>query len=261
MNRLVLTPLHRGLLAATLLAAAGGAFAQATIDHNKALAGNITPGDAPGYPITISRPGHYKLMGNLGVPDGSDGIVITANDVTLDLNGFTVAGPGSCTRNGSTGVVSCSGGGQHRGVFVSGSGGTVRNGTVRGFGWGVKGGAFGPSLVRMRATENSISGFHVSDPNRFGTAASVIECVADTNGQLGAVLGPALIQGSRFVANGDVGVLGDGRRTVLLDSYVARNRQLGIGNLAVRGSLTTDNGNDRSNVVSMGGNLSTAGAF
>lgn len=260
MNRFTVTRLQRALLAAALLASASGALAQATINHNKALAGNVTPGDAPGYPITISRPGHYKLVGNLSVPVGSDGIVITANDVTLDLNGFTVAGAGSCSRDNSTRVVSCSGGG-HKGIAVSGSGGTLRNGTVRGFGWGISADAFGPSLIRMRATENSISGFQMNDPNGLRTAASVVESVADINGSYGAVLTSALVQGSRFESNGVAGLVGMGRRTVLQESYVTRNRQVGISNAAVRGSLTTNNGTDHSQVFSMGGNLSTAGAF
>lgn len=65
------------------------------IDQNKALAGNVTPGDTAGYPVIISQPGSYRLSGNLTVPDGALAAVqITANDVTLDLNGFTIRGSG-----------------------------------------------------------------------------------------------------------------------------------------------------------------------
>ena len=35
------------------------------IDQNKALAGSVTPGDTPGFPVTISQPGSYRLSGNL----------------------------------------------------------------------------------------------------------------------------------------------------------------------------------------------------
>ncbi len=66
------------------------------IDQNKALAGNVTAGDAAGYPITINTPGSYRLSGKLTVPSGSDGIVIAADGVTIDLNGFTLSSqPGS----------------------------------------------------------------------------------------------------------------------------------------------------------------------
>jgi hypothetical protein len=63
------------------------------IDQNKALAGNVTAGDTPGYPITINTPGSYRLSGNLTVPAGKHGIVIATDGVTLDLNGFSVSGP------------------------------------------------------------------------------------------------------------------------------------------------------------------------
>lgn len=40
--------------------------------------------------IAINQPGSYVLMGNLKVTDG-DGIMINADNVTLDLNGFTIS--------------------------------------------------------------------------------------------------------------------------------------------------------------------------
>ena len=88
------TRLATGALALLALTAAGQALAQATIDQNKALAGNVTPGDMPGFPITLSVPGSYKLTGNLVVPGGLNGIEITSDNVTLDLNGFRIAGSG-----------------------------------------------------------------------------------------------------------------------------------------------------------------------
>jgi hypothetical protein len=61
------------------------------IDQARALAGSITPGDAPGFPVTISQPGSYRLSGNLRVPSAI-GIEITADDVSIDLNGFAIFG-------------------------------------------------------------------------------------------------------------------------------------------------------------------------
>jgi hypothetical protein len=84
------------LFAFAALALAAGAQAQVvTIDQAKALAGNVTPGDAPGFPVTISQPGSYRLTGNLRVDDlSAHGIEITApGTVTLDLGGFTIRGP------------------------------------------------------------------------------------------------------------------------------------------------------------------------
>ena len=132
---------HRIFLAPSLLAAATGAAAQATITHEQALAGNVTPGDAPGCPVTISVPGHYVLKGNLQVPFNAGGIFITASGVTLDRNGFSVSGPGNCVYGVTQ--MSCTLPGildngerlEKSGIRVSSSahGVTVRNGSVRGF--------------------------------------------------------------------------------------------------------------------------------
>jgi hypothetical protein len=88
------------VLASVLPAAPAAAVdGEVLINQAKAIAGGITPGDAPGFPITISRLGKYKLTSTLNVPPGTDGIVITSNDVAIDFNGFTMGG-GSQARNG-----------------------------------------------------------------------------------------------------------------------------------------------------------------
>ena len=79
---------------ATLAAPAGAVDGLVLIDQNHALAGSVTPGDAPGFPVTISQAGSYRLASNLTVPAGVNAIEITANDVTIDLNGFSIVGPG-----------------------------------------------------------------------------------------------------------------------------------------------------------------------
>jgi hypothetical protein len=85
----------RTLFAFAALALAAGAQAQVvTIDQAKALAGNVTPGDMPGFPVVISQPGSYRLTGPLTVGDLSQSaLIVTAPNVTLDLNGFAVSGP------------------------------------------------------------------------------------------------------------------------------------------------------------------------
>jgi hypothetical protein len=91
-SRLVTVPLLVTLL---LLLPAAAADAQVTIDQEKAMRGRVTPGDAPGLPVTISRPGSYKLTGNLvyGVDEHGPGLIeVTASDVIIDLNGFVLFG-------------------------------------------------------------------------------------------------------------------------------------------------------------------------
>lgn len=46
-------------------------------------------------PYTISSPGSYYVTANLTPPSGQGGITISASDVTLDLNGFSLTGTGA----------------------------------------------------------------------------------------------------------------------------------------------------------------------
>jgi hypothetical protein len=95
------------------------------IDQNRALAGNITPGDAPGFPISITQPGSYRLSGNLTVPAATNGIEISASNVTIDLNGFSLLAPARVPGDFSA----------YKGVSATAGTKaiTVRNGTISGF--------------------------------------------------------------------------------------------------------------------------------
>jgi hypothetical protein len=103
------------------------------INQAKALAGAVTAGDGAGFPVTISESGSYRLTSDLTVPDANTNAVsITADSVTLDLNGFSIAGPTTCTYSGG---VSCGGTeGTGTGVVAATSRVSVRNGRVRGMG-------------------------------------------------------------------------------------------------------------------------------
>ena len=66
---------------------------EVTLNQTKAISGNITPGDTPGFPITITRPGRYVLTSNLNpTPASPFGIEVKAYDVTIDFNGFILHG-------------------------------------------------------------------------------------------------------------------------------------------------------------------------
>lgn len=105
------------------------------IDQARVLAGNVTPGDAPGFPLTISVRGSYRLSGNLTLSDASTtAIQVTAQDVTIDLNGFSIIGPVACTGGSfNEPPLSCSGTGAGMGIS-GGNSVTVTNGIVRGMG-------------------------------------------------------------------------------------------------------------------------------
>ncbi len=234
------------------------ACAQATIDQNKALAGNITPGDTPGFPITISVPGHYKLMGNLNVPAGSAGIRITAPNVTLDLNGFTVRGPGTCSWSSGNYIVTCSQAVNWNAsgieIYADGDtvGAVVRNGTVRGFaGAGIYGAGQGDLISEIHARENAANGIGISPLGAGG--AVVRNAFVEFNGQVG-IAGARLIVGSVSQRNGNHGIFGVS--TVVHESYVVQNRGHGVMVMALRG--TSVGLSHLSNVgtgTSMGGNL------
>ncbi len=71
------------------------------IDQNRVMAGNVTLGDLPGFPVTITKSGSCRLSGNIVVPDFMTvGIRLNAPDITLDLNGFELLGPGNCDIGG-----------------------------------------------------------------------------------------------------------------------------------------------------------------
>lgn len=142
-----------------------------TIDQAKAEAGGVTPGDAPGFPVTISQPGTYRLMSNLTVASSTThAIQITGNNVTLDLNGFSIIGPGACSETGGTGGITCTpADSANYGVDASNRSFTsVRGGSVRGFAEGVAAGFFA-----------DVSGLRISDMRYGGISAGVNSSVTD----------------------------------------------------------------------------------
>jgi len=94
-------PMKKSILAAmTLTFATFGASAQVVITTSTIAAGGITAGDAAGYPATVSSSGSYKLGENIQSGSSGNFIEITGNDVTLDLNGFSVLTSNSCSKTG-----------------------------------------------------------------------------------------------------------------------------------------------------------------
>jgi hypothetical protein len=92
-------------------------------------------------PYTISTPGYYYLTGNLSI-SGSFGILINANDVTLDLMGFALTGPAN---NSNFGI-----------IWGTQNNIEVRNGTLTGWSIGVKGdGGAHHRLINLRANGNT----------------------------------------------------------------------------------------------------------
>jgi parallel beta-helix repeat protein len=154
-----------------------------------------TPGAGTTAVYKITAPGSYYLTGNVAATANKNAIGIYANNVTLDLNGFTVEGIA-----GNTGAV----------IVVAGDGSnpsgdprgnvTIKNGTVRGGGGsGVLSqiGVAGLRLSGVTARNNANIGFSIDGRVEFencsasdngshgfslGSDAIVSDCIARSNG-------------------------------------------------------------------------------
>ena len=94
-------PVALGVLALALARPALAVDGVIEINQTRAVAGGVTAGDTAGFPVTISASGSYRLTSDLQVGTSANfGITIGAADVTLDLNGFNIVGPGSLNANG-----------------------------------------------------------------------------------------------------------------------------------------------------------------
>ncbi len=120
-----------------------------------------------GFPFVISTPGSYRLTGNLSVPSGSDGIDVSADNVTVDLNGFAIVG---------------SGGSGGKGISSTNNQITVRNGTVTGMGG--DGIVLGDNAIvdGVHAISNGGNGITV------GNSGMVTHCTVSANQSIGILL-------------------------------------------------------------------------
>ncbi len=170
------------------------------IDQARVTRGNVTPGDAPGFPLTISQPGLYVLTGRLTVPDAmTTAIQITASNVTLDLNGFTISGPVICSGTPLNCSASGSGVGIHAGSFETGVAAPdhvkVMNGYVRGMGFhGVRLMGSGTVVEHVNSSSNGGPGIVT------GGDGIVTDCVVQKNGS-GSALIASIARGNAVTGN------------------------------------------------------------
>lgn len=180
-------------------------------------AGSVTPGDTAGFPVTISVSGSYRLASNLTVTTPGNGIEVRANEVTIDMGGFTLAGSGI----GRNGIASF-----NRTL-------TVKNGTVRGFTLdGVRTIAISLTVRDMTVTSNGRTGVwadpglgeanDVSFANIVGSRITLnggtgVECFADCS-----------VENSVVSRNGSAGLIFRGAGGRALGNTVVRNQNYGI---------------------------------
>lgn len=203
-------------------------------------------------PYTISSAGLYYIKQNLTCPAGSSGITVNADDVTLDLMGFSLIGTGSATNSG---------------VYMSNRKNVeIRNGNVRGFGYrGIyaEGSSnMGHRVINVRVHDNGGAGIYLS-----GKSNLVKDCTSFSNGSIGIYVqygsivlncanynnagdGISMYIGSSAIGNtshdnGGDGIEGsDGVSVASNNCYSNTGRGIyTLGNSLVKGNVCYQNGN------------------
>ena len=199
--------------AAMLACAASAGAVDGTIEINQAkvLAGS-------GFPYFITSSGSYRLTGNLTVSAAFDAIDVTANNVTIDLNGFSIVGTGG-------------------GFGINASGNndvTVENGAVTGFTNGVDVGTSG--IVRNVHADGNTGGI-------FGGNNTVIEgCTANSSTTFNGITCAAGCAISGNTANGNAGVgINSGNGSVISGNTAFHNTSNAGINCFGSGCLITGN--------------------
>lgn len=250
------------LLAALITAGlTPSAWAQKAINNAAALAGGVTPGDTAGYPVTLSEPGHYVLTSALTVPANKPAIVIDAPNVTLDLNGYRIAGPSICSAS-SKGMVACAPYHTGVGVRVNAVNVQIRNGTLVGFDHGVVSHERGVHLQDLTLSQNRMGAHLTSSWNDGGIRVERV--TAMLNGEYGLyVVGPHQLHQVQAINNGAFGMAVNGSG-VVFDSLATGNGHTGVhsNGTALRGVRAVDNKlNVAAGAVSMGGNMAGTTPF
>ena len=183
-------------------------------------------------PYNISTPGFYYLSGDLTYSGSTTAIAVNANDVTLDLMGF------SLTNNGAVGST--------KGINMYGrSNVEIRNGTVRGFNWGLYDSVVSSTTGQHRAinvraygntvgilfssSNNLIKGCNASGNTSTGLymySGLITDCVASNNNIGIWVLRPSNVIGNAVFNNSTHNLyLGIGVATAIM---VDRNSAFGL---------------------------------
>ena len=138
-------------------------------------------------PFTISVPGSYYLTTNVTVSSG-DAITISANNVTLDLNGFTIAST-AATASGDSGIL-LSGSRTNIAICYGNISSGVTNNAGVYSGSGFVSGVFSPGCFNVRVTGVSVSGCQYDGIyigyNSYNSTI-VESCVVNTAGAYGIV--------------------------------------------------------------------------
>ncbi|MFO0690027.1 MAG: hypothetical protein U0900_15125 [Myxococcota bacterium] len=123
-----------GLVAAFSIVAVATHASDGVLEINQVCATGpgCAAGDAPGFPVSISAPGSYRLTSNLSVDPTTTAIQVSANSVHVDLGGFAIVGPNDCGEGPTTSCTYADAGGN--GIVSTGEATVLRHGSIRGMG-------------------------------------------------------------------------------------------------------------------------------
>lgn len=252
-------------IALTLLLAhappASAAQGVVDIDQAAAKAGGITPGDAPDWPIFITRSGSYRLTSDLVIDrlDHASVIVILADNVTIDFNGFGIYGPNRCKSVGPFGITGCTVRGLGHGVTTDLQARSVklRNGQIRGM---------AGAGISLPTADAHISDMVVTHSGGMGVdikSGTLRNNSSQFNASEGFVArGAAIATGNQAIGNGTDGLhFYAGTGSLATGNQALRNGRYGIAvthsaSAGVGGNVMHENalGNLFGSVFDMGGN-------
>jgi len=175
-------------------------------------------GDSPGYPVTIPFPGSFRLTSDLTTTSVNTTLIVVSSDpVSIDLNGFSLVGPVTCSGSSLT----CSGSGTGDGIDANNDDDVViRNGTIRGMGDNGIRVCRGARLENLTVAENGDIGIEALCPG-----ARLTNLVVRENGDDGVALGlgSSYLTDSTVFNNGDRGVFGGFCGNVLMSGNVSNS--------------------------------------
>ena len=264
-----------GIVGCFITLGAGNALAaDGVLEINQAcVADGCFQGDTAGFPVELTNPGSYILTSNLALTNANtSGIFVRADNVNIDLNGFAIIGPTSCSGDPSEDARVCTNvptSPTNPGIGIKSidlenptdlyHAVTVRNGVIRGTGaaglylgnqarvsdvtisstsaGGVLAGSF--SVVTNTTVIQTGTGINVGD-------ASVVEgCSSSENNTTGIRVGEnSTVRGSSARDNGDFGIYSEDGATVTQSASVSNGGDGIVGEAAGSMSYNTslDNG-------------------
>lgn len=229
------------ILLATLLCVASPAWAgDGALEINQTcVATGCFPGDAPGFPVSTGTNARYVLTSDIAIASANTDGIVVGEGSTLDLAGFAIQGPYSCTG----GPPVCTSGLGNGFAVMAFSRATVRNGAVRGMLAGVNLQGRGQLVENVSIENNAGSGV-----NGAGEGAIVRGCRVARNGQGGILLSNAhgvLVSGNTVTYNAVTGVNFSGDGGLVERNTIVGNAGSGLSvgsTVGFVGNVLTGNG-------------------